>query len=79
MFVLVRHRCGVFSVLDTSDGIVENVSLPSLRNYIKMGVEIAGVSIRPEFGDGQDVFLDWAESAQSLKKCGVDSSKYGLD
>ena len=78
MFILVKHQGGICSVLDTNDGVVERVSLSQLRNYIMNGVQIAGVSIRPEFGEGQDMFFNFEQSRRGLKGCGIDPSKYGL-
>lgn len=85
MFILVKHQSGVCSVLDTDDGVVERVSLGQLRNHIMNGVQIVGVSIRPEFGEGQDMFFDFAYSRRCLndqryylKQFGFDPSEYGL-
>ena len=78
MFIMIKHTSGVCSVLDTTDGVVERVSTSQLRNYISIGVNIVGVSIRPEFGDGQDMFLDSEASRRALVGCGISPSTYGL-
>ena len=78
MFIAIKHSNGICSVLDTNDGVVERVSLGQLRNHIMNGVWIAGVSVRPEFGEGQDMFFNWDGSRRALRDCGIDPSKYGL-
>lgn len=78
MFIVISHSRGVVGVLDTEDGVVERISLSKVRDYISKGVPIIGVSVRPEFGDGQDMFLNFEYSRKVLISCGINPSKYGL-
>lgn len=78
MFVVVG-KCGYgVKVLDTDDGVVENVSFSKLRDILLSGVHIYGVKILPEFGDGCDMFLDFEASRGALKSVGIQPETFNL-
>lgn len=78
MFAVVGKTGYGVKVLDTADGVVENISYSKLRDVILGGIRIYGAKVRPEFGDGCDVFIDMNEARDALKSCGINPSKYGI-
>ena len=78
MFVVVGKNGYGVKVLDTDDGVVEGISYLKLRDVILSGIRVYGVEVRPEFGDGCDVFLNFGEARDALKSCGINPSKYGI-
>lgn len=69
MYVAIKHSGCMVSVLDTKDGVVENFHLGTVvRSLIKeKHINIVGIEVRPEFGDGQDVFLNFDKSRRALQ------------
>lgn len=79
MFIMVHKNGSRVSVLDTKDGVVEDFNLRYLVDEcVRKGTSIVGIDVRPEFGDGQDTFLDFEKSRRALVCNGFTPSLYGL-